>query len=88
MSSVSSNKCSIFTLVTVTQLQAVDPKRDPLWHFSFFVPGHSMPKGSMSCKDLRVGGKRMHITVDREDVREWMKDVAAAALIAKAQLLL
>jgi hypothetical protein len=83
--SVSSNKCSIFTLVTVTQMQVVNPRRDPSWSFSFFVPGHSMPKGSLECKDLRVGGKRMHITVDREAVREWMKEVAVAALKVKHQ---
>jgi len=59
---------------------AQEARRAPGWSFTFFVPGHPMPKGSPEPKTLVVGGKRYTKVRDKTEVMAW---VAKAAGIAR-----
>lgn len=58
----------------------LNPKQHPDWTFSFFVPGHPMPKGSPITRTVFIAGRRRTQVRDKIEVMAW---VAKAAGIAK-----
>jgi Holliday junction resolvase RusA-like endonuclease len=56
-----------------------NPKRDPDWTFTSFIPGKPMAKGSPQPKTIRRGGQPFTFMVDRPDVMAWVAKVAGIA---------
>jgi hypothetical protein len=61
----------------------LDPRLDPSFTFTCFVPGKPMAKGSTETGFMKRNGRTVQVKVDREPVRDWVAAVAAAAILER-----
>ena len=72
--------------MTAEVLPAIDPKRDPAFTFSCYIPGRPLSKGSPQPKTRRRGNVSRTIVADTPKTLRWMAEIAAYAVQERRRL--